>query len=68
MSVELLILKSGERYLKTSLAEYELVDLDKASVFSLDQLEQVCEFEQKALEQGFSDLTVKKLVLTEEDL
>ena len=66
--MELLILKSGERYLKTSLTEYELVDLNKASVFPLDQLEQVREFEQKALTQGFTDLSVKKLVLTEEDL
>ncbi len=66
--MELLIIKCGERYLKTSAADYELVDFNKASVFPLHQLEQVRDMETRALAQGFSELCVKKLVLTEEDL
>ncbi|MFV0438388.1 MAG: hypothetical protein ACK5PS_13485 [Desulfopila sp.] len=68
MSVELLIIRCGERYLRTSNERFELVGLDKASVFPLAQLGRVKDLERKACQQGFSAPSIKKLVLTEEEL
>ena len=66
--MDLLIIKTGKHYLRTSTEVFETVNLDKASVFPMDRLDQVRELEQQAQAQGFQDLIIKKLVLSEEDL
>lgn len=66
--MDLLIIKTGDRYLKTSTGEFKIVNLDKASVFPMDHLDRVRDLECRAKEQGFQDICIKKLVLSEEDL
>lgn len=66
--MDLLIIKTGDRYLRTSTDDFEAVNLDKASVFPMEQLERARGLVGRAETQGFKDLCIKKLVLTEEDL
>jgi len=70
--MELLIIKTATRYLRVksteSLIEFLDVGLDKASVFPVDRLSDVRELETQAKRQGFRDIRIKKLVLSEEDL
>lgn len=66
--MDLLIIKTGEAYLKTSTDKFEAVKLDKASVFPMAQLDRVRELVSRAEARGFADLCIKKLVLREEDL
>lgn len=66
--MELLIIKSGNRYIRLKDNEPVLVSIDKASVFPLDQMEIVQQHVFHIKEDGFSDVCIKKLVLTEEDL
>ena len=66
--MKLLILKSGQEYIRFKDHEPRLVSIDKASVFPLSQMAEVQQhlFHLKA--QGFADVCIKKLVLTEEAL
>lgn len=48
--------------------EYIEVGLDKASVFPLDQIEQVKKHLAAVKGSGFSQACIKKLVLTEQDI
>lgn len=66
--MELLIIKTGTRYLRIKPSEFLEVNLDKASVFPMNRLPHVKKLEQEARTQGFEDLRIKKLVLSEEDL
>lgn len=64
----MLILKSGQDYIRFKDKEYLRVSLDKASVFPLDQMEVVQQHESSLKLKGFDPVCIKKLVLTEEDL
>lgn len=66
--MELLIIKTQDNYLRTSSEPFKVVTMDKASVFPMDQLDRVREMERRAEAQGFRNLCIKKLVLSEEDL
>jgi len=47
---------------------YQCVGLDKASVFPEELMEKVRQHETALKNRGFSDVHIKKLVLTEEDI
>lgn len=66
--MELLILKSDQAYIRFKDEDYLAVKLDKASVFPLDRMELVKKHEIRLREKGFLNVSIKKLVLTEEDL
>ncbi len=64
----MLILKSGQDYIRFKDKAYLRVRLDRASVFPLDQMEMVQQHESSLKARGFDCVCIKKLVLTEEDL
>jgi len=66
--MELLILKSGKSYIRVKEEQFLVVDLDKASVFPMDQIKKVLAFKDRLNREGFRDACIKKLVLTEEDV
>ncbi|HKK90881.1 MAG TPA: hypothetical protein VJ936_05750 [Desulfobacteraceae bacterium] len=66
--MELLILKSGKSYIRVKEEHFLVVDLDKASVFPMDQIKKVLAFKDSLNREGFRDACIKKLVLTEEDV
>jgi hypothetical protein len=66
--MELLIIKSGQAYIRFKDDACLSVALDKASVFPMDQMGVVLKHESSLKRQGFSNVCIKKLVLTEEDL
>jgi hypothetical protein len=66
--MELLILKSGQDYLRFKDDAPLLVRLEKASVFPFDQMEKVQAHESRLRKNGFPNVCIKKLVLTEEAL
>lgn len=65
--MELIIIKSGEEYIRVKDGSYLLVQLDKASVFPLDKIDLVRCHEEELDRSGYQDVCVKKLILTEED-
>ena len=66
--MELLIIKSGQEYIRCKDNDHLLVRLDKASVFPMEQIDQVRQHETRLKENGFDTVRIKKLILTEEDL
>lgn len=66
--MELLIIKTGNDYIRIKDNVPLIVKLDKASVFPVDQLEKVKETASGIAASGFADVRIKKLILTEEDL
>jgi len=66
--MELLIIKSGQDYIRFKDETYLLVKLEKASVFHFDQMELVRTHEARLKEKEFKAVCIKKLVLTEKDL
>lgn len=66
--MELLILKSGQDYIRFKDDVYLLVKLEKASVFPFDQMNVVQRHESRLKKKEFHNVSIKKLVLTEEDL
>ncbi len=66
--MELLILKTGNRYIRLKQDGPHIVPLDKASVFPMNQIEYVRTHLQNLCEAGFENVYIKKLILTEEDL
>jgi len=66
--MELLIIKSGEDYIRVKETQYRIVGLEKASVFPFEQMEQVRRHEKRIKALGFKMVSIKKLILTEEDL
>ena len=65
--MELLILKSGKDYIRIKGNACILVQLDKASVFPLSELETVKQHVCSLKKNEFTDISIRKLVLTEED-
>ena len=66
--MELLIIKSGQDYIRFKDGDYLLVRLDKASVFPFDQMDVVQKHETRLKKQGFDHVCIKRLILTEEDI
>ncbi len=66
--MELLIVKSNTDYFRFKEEGSLLVKMDKASVFPMDQINIVKQHESRLIQEGFKDVCIKKLVLTEEDL
>ena len=66
--MELLILRSDKDYIRFKDNNYLTVQLDKASVFPFDHMDIVQKHKARLKEQGFINISIKKLILTEEDL
>ncbi|MCD4675485.1 MAG: hypothetical protein K8S18_05745 [Desulfobacula sp.] len=66
--MKLLIIKSGKDYIRFKDDTYLLVRLDKASVFPFEQMDLVRQHESRLMEQGFKNISIKRLILSEEDL
>ena len=66
--MELIIIKTKDRYIRVKPDQFLEVNLDKASVYPMDQLDRVRELEAQIRDQGFEAVSLKKLVLTEEEL
>ncbi len=66
--MELLILKSGIDYIRIKDDGPVMVHLDKASVFPMDQIDIVNAHKADVVALGFENVSVRKLILTEEDL
>lgn len=64
--MELLIIKSGQDYIRVKTEKYILCQLDKASVFPMDKLEEVKTHTQILRDKGFHRISICKLTLTEE--
>ncbi|MCP4021718.1 MAG: hypothetical protein GY729_07740 [Desulfobacteraceae bacterium] len=63
----LLLIKSGQDYIRIKDDEYLLSDMDKASVFPLNQINVVKSHVDQLNNLSFTDICVKKLVISEED-
>ena len=68
MQMELLIIKSGEDYVRVKTENYNLCRLDKASVFPIDNLDEVKKHVKKLKENDFPLISIYKLKLIEEPL
>ena len=66
--MELLIIKSGRKYIRFKDDSYILVSLDKASVYPFDKMDKVRQHESCLKEKGFQAVCIKKLILEEKDL
>ncbi len=66
MTMELLIIKSGATYIRVKEDAYLSGGIDKASVYPLKQLSEVQRHAAKLRQQGFKDISIRKLKLTEE--
>ena len=66
--MELLIIKSDKNYIRFKDNNYLTVQLDKASVFPFDHMDIAIQHKARLKEQGFKNISIKKLILTEEDL
>jgi len=66
--MELLIIKTRGGYIRVKPEEFLAVNLEKASVFPMAELDHVRDLADRARDRGFEAVVVKKLVLTEEDL
>jgi hypothetical protein len=66
--MELLILKSGPDYIRYKDGAFLRTGLDKAGVFPMDRMALVREYEKTLKDLGFEKVSIKKLVLTEEEI
>ena len=66
--MELLIIKSGNEYIRVKEEAYLLCRIDKASVFPLKKLTEVKRHVDVICNSGFRDVSIRKLILTEEPL
>ena len=64
--MELLIIKSGEDYVRVKSENYNVCRLDKASVFPIDNLDEVKKHVKKLKEKDFPLIAIYKLALIEE--
>ena len=65
--MQLIIIKSGEDYIRVKNECFYRVNLDKASVFPVEQLELVQVYQKKLIREGFKTVSLKKLMISEED-
>lgn len=66
--MELLILKSGPDYIRYKDGAFLRTRLDKASVFPTDRMTLVRKHAETLNNLGFEEVSIKKLVLTEEEI
>ena len=66
--MELLIIKSGEDYIRAKAGNYILCPLDKASVFPIDKLDAVKKHVKILREKDFTRVAIYKLKMVEEPL
>ncbi len=66
--MELLILKSNMDYIRIKDEGPVLVQLDKASVFPMNQIDRVKAHKADLIGSGFKNVSIRKLILTEEDV
>ncbi len=66
--MELLIIKSEKQYIRVREDWFERVNLDKASVFPMDQMDRIRDHEAKLKILGFKSVHIKKLILSETDI
>jgi hypothetical protein len=66
--MELLILKSGLDYIRYKDGAYLRTGLDKAGVFPMDRMMLVRQHAETLKGLGFERVSIKKLVLTEEEI
>jgi len=66
--MELLILKSGPDYIRYKDGAFLRTGLDKASVFPTDRMALVRQYADAMKDLGFDKVSIKKLVLTEEEI
>jgi hypothetical protein len=64
--MELLIIKSGNDYIRVKAESYIFCQLDKASVFPLDKLEEVRTHAKILREKGCRRISISRLKLSEE--
>jgi len=67
MKKKLLILKSGSQYYRFSGGKFEGCDLNKASVYPVDQIEAVLGKRNILFQSGISSAEIKLLTIIEED-
>jgi len=65
LTMELLILKSGERYMHVKPEGGHLGGIEKASVYPMQKLPEVKQLIRDLSRQGFQDISIWKLILTE---
>ena len=66
--MELLIIKSGKDYIRVKTEDYILCQLDKASVFPIDNLDEVKKHVKKLRKKEFPLISIYRLKLLEEPL
>ncbi len=66
--MELLILKSGTDYIRLKDEGPVMVQLDKASVFPMGKINMVKTHKADLIASGFKNVSIRKLILTEEDV
>ncbi|MBU0973435.1 MAG: hypothetical protein KKC20_22525 [Proteobacteria bacterium] len=66
--MELLILKSNQHYIRVREDGFETVNLDRASVFPMDQMDRVRDHAARLKTKGFESVHIRKLILSETDL
>lgn len=66
--MELIIIKTGDRYIRVQDDGFHVVQISQASVFPMDEIETARRHETELLDAGFKAISLKKLVLTEEEL
>jgi len=65
-TIDLLIIKTGAEYIRFKDNKYIPCRLDKASVFPMEQLETVKDHLQKLQNSNFKQVSIRKLILSEE--
>ncbi|MBT4286026.1 MAG: hypothetical protein HOD92_01720 [Deltaproteobacteria bacterium] len=65
-TIDLLIIKTGEQYIRFKNNAYFPCQLDKATVFPMEQLETVKNHLRKLENGNFKQVSVRKLILSEE--
>ena len=66
--MDLLIIKTGDHYIRVRQDAYVAMGMDKASVFPMSQLDRVKDHLTKARNSGFPEAAIYRLHLTEEPL
>lgn len=64
--IELLIIKTGDKYIRCKDGKYFRCSLEKASVFPTEKLEHVRGILADLQSRGFPDISLRKLIVTEE--
>jgi hypothetical protein len=68
VTMELLIIRCGDRYIREKETTYQCCEINEASVYALDHLPAVKRHATTLRRQGFGDVSIRKLSITEEAL